>query len=507
MPGPVRHWGWPSAAAFLLVVVAAADLALRTRDCGLLGWDTYPIIISSRIQTWNDLLGTFTQELMAGRYEGHFYRPLLNLTFAADYALWGLRPMGYQLTNVLAFAGCAAALYFAARRLTGPGSVVAPLAVLIFFLLHPSHYEILPVPARRPESLCGLFMLLALATQLSPRALGARWPARWPALWTLLAIASKETGFVTPLLIFVAVALYSSRTPWSRSCWYSLIAAVPHAVAAGLLLAARLAVLGGVGGHSSTQVSEAFGRFPAFAMSLVQWLFLPQPVMFGSALAKVLPASLGIGVLAVLALAIWPGRATSDRGAAVARVRPALLVALLWLLLVGLAYAAAGILQPWYLLLLVAGLAMLVGVVAEWLVAGLRERRLPRRLASGWTLLWLVGLVIWQARYSPLVCKYDEWTRGTVASQTFLEQLKRDIAAAPDGAIVRASPFPMWVRPRPDRPAILGAAVLTDYSIQAWAELIFPQRRIRVRTAPQAAGEPPAPGEILVLLTRRMEGF
>jgi hypothetical protein len=51
----------------------------------LMGWDTYPLIAASRIQDLGDFLGSFTEELMDGRYPaGHFYRPITNLSFAFD---------------------------------------------------------------------------------------------------------------------------------------------------------------------------------------------------------------------------------------------------------------------------------------------------------------------------------------------------------------------------------------------------------------------------------------
>ena len=69
-------------------------------------------------------------------------------------------------------------------------------ANLVFFLLHPTHYEVIPVPPRRPEMLGCLFMSLSLAWQLSTAALRMRRPAIMPAIFALLAFGSKETTII-----------------------------------------------------------------------------------------------------------------------------------------------------------------------------------------------------------------------------------------------------------------------------------------------------------------------
>src|SRR4030095_9760291 len=60
-------------------------------------------ILSSRSERLSDLIALFTSNV-------GFYRPLVALTFAADYGIWGMRPFGYGLTNLIGFRGSAACL-------------------------------------------------------------------------------------------------------------------------------------------------------------------------------------------------------------------------------------------------------------------------------------------------------------------------------------------------------------------------------------------------------------
>jgi hypothetical protein len=141
----------------MALVLAAAVAAHRPfLALGHLGWDTYPLILTSRIASATDLAGAFGEELMDGRYpNGHFYRPVTTLSFALDHAAWGLAPSGYHLTDLVLLLACALGVAALGRRLLGPG--VGPLAAALLFALHPLHVEILPVAARRADTLAQLF--------------------------------------------------------------------------------------------------------------------------------------------------------------------------------------------------------------------------------------------------------------------------------------------------------------------------------------------------------------
>ena len=77
-------WWHLSVVAAAIALAAFALTFAQTKDYGLLGHDSYPIIIASRVQSLADLAGNFTEKLMDGRYAGDFYRPLLNFSFALD---------------------------------------------------------------------------------------------------------------------------------------------------------------------------------------------------------------------------------------------------------------------------------------------------------------------------------------------------------------------------------------------------------------------------------------
>jgi len=198
----------------LALVLGAAALAYRgVLGLELLGWDSYPTIAASRIHGAGDLAGTFREELMDGRYPGgRFYRPLTNLSLALDFALFGLAPLGYQLTNLLVLAAAIAAVHALARRLLGDGPGVWVASAV--FALHPLQLEWLPAAARRAEMLATLFTTTAL---IACAARSGRAGSVWTALAVLLACASKEIGAVAlPLVAAAAWILPERASPRAR---------------------------------------------------------------------------------------------------------------------------------------------------------------------------------------------------------------------------------------------------------------------------------------------------
>ena len=82
-----------------------------------------------------------------------------------DYQLYGLKPWGYHLTNVLLHAATAIALFLVFREMTGrfwPSALVAAL-----FAVHPLRVESVAWVAERKDVLSGLFFMLTLGAYVA----------------------------------------------------------------------------------------------------------------------------------------------------------------------------------------------------------------------------------------------------------------------------------------------------------------------------------------------------
>jgi len=147
-------------------------------------------------------------------------RPLAALSLAVNYAVSGLEPWSYHLTNIAIHIGVGLLLFGVARRTldrlpagTGadrPGPWFA-LAVAVVWLVHPLGTEAVTYVSTRTESLVGLFMLVALYCLI--RGVDADRPAVWWAgcvTASALAMATKEVAVALPVLLLAWDAVFAS---------------------------------------------------------------------------------------------------------------------------------------------------------------------------------------------------------------------------------------------------------------------------------------------------------
>lgn len=127
-------------------------------------------------------------------------RPTVILTYLANRAIWGLRPFGYHLTNVMAHACVVALVFFGVHILLRAEPRHAPhsaaftaFAAAALFGLHPVLAEAVQIPAFREDILVTAGLLAFLMTS-------ARHPYA-AVLWLIPTLAAKESGVVAlPLL-------------------------------------------------------------------------------------------------------------------------------------------------------------------------------------------------------------------------------------------------------------------------------------------------------------------
>jgi arylsulfatase A-like enzyme len=482
--------------AGILVLAAVVRVFADYHDCGLVGWDTYPLILASRLQSPGDLVDLFRDPLMGGD-PGLYYRPLLHVSLAIDHALWGLWAPGYHLVDALLYGASALAVFGLALRLLPGSAGVGALVALVFFLVHPVHATVVPVPARRPDMLCLLFMSLSLTAQIRAVEGGRIRPSVVSALLAVLALASKETAFVLPALAFLVALVISRDGAPSRRAAAAAIAALPHAcVAIGMLLI-RYAVLGGGIGERPLR-DEAFltgtlAMLGDIGVGLVSAHAVVREAEVPSAVVAFFFGTVGASLLLAR---------RERRAAAVAAMIGPLVIASAWVLFVGVIYAVGLLLQPWYLLIPVAGFALLMGAIGRGLVELLREAGWVARGTSVAAALAVGILALHLAAYSPLFRSYSQWERATEVSENYLGRLRAKIVAAPEGTVVRIPPPPLWLPPRPEGPNLLGVVVLAPYTVEAWARLVFPDRRIR-RVGAADTGSPAASDGIVLAFGRR----
>lgn len=240
----------PLAVAVFSFVVFSAVL-----QNDFVNWDDWGTLVENqnfRGFSWSHLRWIFTTFHM-----GH-YQPLSWLTFSLDYLLWGMKPFGYHLTNIILHSVNAALVYFVTRRLlvvaTAPiySAVATSLAAgfsALVFAIHPLRVESVAWATERRDVLSVFFLLLTVLSYLKAVGLETNPASRqsWiavSAVLYMLSLLSKATGMTLPLVLLI-LDVYPLRRlgqpsigwlgPKARGVWREKIPFFVLALGAGVV--------------------------------------------------------------------------------------------------------------------------------------------------------------------------------------------------------------------------------------------------------------------------------
>ncbi|WP_424319297.1 tetratricopeptide repeat protein, partial [Candidatus Methylomirabilis sp.] len=128
------------------------------------------------------------------------YRPIRSASYAFDYALSGLDPWGYHLTNIAYHTLSAIVVFLIAQSVFN--RLIPALFTAILFAVHPIQTEAVTYLSGRRDVLSGLFVLTGFYMFLRYRQTGRGGYLATVLLLYLLAFFSKESGIILPLLCF-----------------------------------------------------------------------------------------------------------------------------------------------------------------------------------------------------------------------------------------------------------------------------------------------------------------
>ena len=195
---------------FPILLIAAAGAATYWNSfAGPFIWDDQISVVTNRTiqHLWplSDPLRPPRETPVAGR-------PVVNLSFAINYAIGGLSETGYHAGNIALHIACALLLFGVVRRtlarLAARSADSTALVAALLWMLHPLESEVVDYVTQRSESLMALFFLLTLYCAIRARQ-GHR-AGRAPVGWQVLAVvacacgmASKESMVVAPLFVLL----------------------------------------------------------------------------------------------------------------------------------------------------------------------------------------------------------------------------------------------------------------------------------------------------------------
>lgn len=219
----------PGLALVVLALVALAVYA-DAHDNEFV-WDD-PIVFERQLPYFDSVANVFMPPPSIPQFGGHYYRPVIVVTYLIDEALaarlWpeDQREIARQYvyhSSCLVYHAIATMLVFllglAIHDATGGTRdpwprVSAPFAGGLLFAVHPIHVESVAWMAGRSDVICGIFFLAAVLCLVThARRGGASWAVAAGVL-ALLAMLSKETGAGLLLLApFVPLAVNPAGGP------------------------------------------------------------------------------------------------------------------------------------------------------------------------------------------------------------------------------------------------------------------------------------------------------
>ncbi|MGE4055881.1 MAG: hypothetical protein AB7F99_13875 [Vicinamibacterales bacterium] len=227
----LKHPAVLCAAAVLLVCIAYSNSLSGpfTFD------DRTEVVENPSIQNLRDWRGVLRYNLT---------RPVVNVSYAVDYSVWGgRRVFGFHLTNLLLHALNVALLFALVRRLirdgTRPGpsgedADVTAFLVASLFAVHPMMTEAVSYISGRSDLLVTTWFLAALYSFFRFFVLGA---GRWAAAGLLcffLALGTKETAAAFPFVLVALDYLLGPEDGRRRRLWQLHLPLVAIVIAAGL---------------------------------------------------------------------------------------------------------------------------------------------------------------------------------------------------------------------------------------------------------------------------------
>lgn len=199
----------------LIIATLAIGLYSNTLKNDFVYDDEFTITKNTLIKSFDNLPLLFDKTAYFGRSGELSYRPLVTLSYFIDFAVFGLKPWGFHLTNILLHAINGVLLYIFItlflRYRTEPRPVFPfltnkPLIISLLFISHPLLTEAVNGISFREDLLAFFFYMMTLILYAIKRStVSSKGYMLYFFSFTtyLLSLLSKEMAVTAPLIIYI----------------------------------------------------------------------------------------------------------------------------------------------------------------------------------------------------------------------------------------------------------------------------------------------------------------
>lgn len=189
-------------AAHLAAISALVIVSYLPSFRGVFVFDDYAGIVDNRLIRQVFPLGRFFDSS----------QPVVDFSFALNFAAHGLDPWGYHFVNLLIHLAAALVLYGVVRRTSGDNGALA-FVVAAIWAVHPVQTESVTYLVQRSESLMGLFYFLTMYCAF--RGMAASRGAGWYAACVIacaLGMATKAVMVTAPVVVLLYDRCFAAGT-------------------------------------------------------------------------------------------------------------------------------------------------------------------------------------------------------------------------------------------------------------------------------------------------------
>lgn len=435
------------------------------------GIDTVPTIASARIDSIGQIYKVFSRELRGGIADSSisYYRPLTLATYSLDYLIWGWKPIGYHITDLILHGFAAIAVFWmtliAFERKTWEAFLVS-----LIFMLHPATIEVVPAISRRQEPLLMIGCAVALTgAHALPRK------SAWLAVivGSLISITSVERGLVIPGILFFYIfflryGLVKGNNPSIKDQFFSAIKyTIPVALLAIIFYVFRTVMFQSSGIFFSLRNLVTTPIFFLVAVLYPQQFI---PLHWPKSIALIV-LSLITGYFLIMAVLVIFWKSKQKR----------LYLALsMWISLFIAIIAIAGQNLSWYTYTIVVPASI---ILVSMLGEGVKQiRYFGKGRLFGYLNIFLSTIfILLIVTASPTFRNYNGWSVASQQTQTILDDTLTIIESAPENTNFVFINIPSHYKENnTDFLVTKSAAILWPYSLQAWFDIHQLQNKVVV---------------------------
>jgi tetratricopeptide (TPR) repeat protein len=271
----------------MIVIIALSSFAVYFNSFynGFVFDDTFQVIENhwiTDVKYFPDIFSNSVWAFRKGSSISNYYRPLMHVIYMLNYHIFGLKPWGFHLVNILFHAGVSLLAFIVTLRLFGDSqysafssSLIPPFIAAMLFVTHPIHTEAVTWIAGLPDLSFSFFYLLSFYLYIRS---GTEFKISYlfSVASFFLAALSKEPALTLPIIL---IAYDYASKKFENGLSTRTIRYIPYLVVAGIYFILRFHALGGFAPHERHHAELSYYQyfinvFPLF-MQYLKKLILP----------------------------------------------------------------------------------------------------------------------------------------------------------------------------------------------------------------------------------------